>query len=87
MSFPALYNEVTHVSIEPTTVPTAAVLTHVLHLPADKPIDVCTYLLYLLLYQLYAHVQYLLLSSTYYVLTYSGERTNCIAHALTYTYF
>ena len=33
MSFPGLYNEVTHVSTEPTTVLTAAaVLTHVLHL-------------------------------------------------------
>ena len=30
MSFPGLYNEVTPVSTERTTVPTAAVLTHVL---------------------------------------------------------
>ena len=33
MSFPGLYDEVTHVSTEPPTVPTvAAVLTHVIHL-------------------------------------------------------
>ena len=32
MAFPGLYSEVAHVSTEPTTVPTAAVLTHVLHL-------------------------------------------------------
>ena len=69
MAFPGLYNEVVHVSTEPTTVPTAAVLTHVLHTPTEVSIAVCTYLLYLLLYQvylLYAHVLYLLLSSTYY---------------------
>ena len=52
MAFPGLYNEVVHVSTEPTTVPTAAVLTHVLHTPTEVSIAVCTYLLYLLLYLL-----------------------------------
>ena len=32
MAFLGLYNEVTRVSTEPITVPTAAVLAHVLHL-------------------------------------------------------
>ena len=75
MAFPGLYNEVVHVSTEPTTVPTAAVLTHVLHTPADASIAVCTYLLYLLLYILYVHVLYLLLCST-------ATRTNCTADVL-----
>ena len=64
MSFPGLYNEVTHVSTGPTTVPTAVVLTHALHLLIDEPIDVCTYLLCLLLCLPHAHELYLLLSST-----------------------
>ena len=71
MAFPGLYSEVAHVSTEPTTVPTAAVLTNVLHIPTDVSIAACTYLLYLLLYLLqllYAHVLYLLLCSTYYLL-------------------
>ena len=72
MAFPRQYNEVAHVSTEPTTVPTAAVLKHVLHTPTDVSIAACTYLLYLLLYLLpnllYARVLYLLLCSTYYVL-------------------
>ena len=70
MAFPGLYNEAAHVSTEPTTVPTAAVLTNVLHIPTDVSIAACTYLLYLLLHLLqllYAHVLYLL-CSTYYVL-------------------
>ena len=34
MAFPGLYNEVNHVlKKNPTTVPAAAVLTHLLHLP------------------------------------------------------
>ena len=53
MAFPGLYNEVAHVSTEPTTVPTAAVLTHVLHTRTAVSIAVRTYLLYLLLYLLY----------------------------------
>ena len=67
MAFPGLYNEVAHASTESTTVPTAAVLTHVLHTPTDVSIAVCTYLLDLL-YLLCAYVLYLLLCSTYYVL-------------------
>ena len=35
MAFPGLCNEAAHVSTEPTMVPTAAVLTHVLHTPTD----------------------------------------------------
>ena len=66
MVLPGLYNEVAHVSTEPTAVSIAAVLTHVLHTPSDVSIVVCTYLLYLLLYLLYAHVQYLRLCSMYY---------------------
>ena len=71
MAFPVLCNEVAQVSTEPTTVPTAAVHTHVLHTPTDISIAICTYLLYLLmylLYVLYADVLYLLLCSTYYLL-------------------
>ena len=75
MAFPGLYNEVAHVSTEPTTVSTAAVHIHVLHTPTDVSIAACTYLPYLLLYLLYlllyleyVHVLYLLLCSTYLVL-------------------
>ena len=68
MSFPGLYNYVTH--IEATTVP-IAVITHVLH--DDVHIDVLTYLPYLLMMcLLYAHVLYLLLCSRYYVPLYEG---------------
>ena len=38
MAFPGLYNEVAHVSTEPTTAPTAAALTHVLYTPTDVSI-------------------------------------------------
>ena len=46
MAFPGLYSEVTHVPTKPTTtVPAAAVLTHVLHLLMYLPgIAVFTYL-------------------------------------------
>ena len=87
MAFPGLYNEVAHVSTEPTTVPTAAVLTNVLHIPTDVSIAACTYLLYLLLYLLqllYAHVLYLLLCSTYYLLLH--VQTALLMSVGTFTY-
>ena len=69
MSFPGLYNQVTPVSTERTAVPTAAVLTHVLHLLMNLLMYVRTYCTY---YYTYCTRTYynLLLSCTYYVLTY-----------------
>ena len=69
MSFPGLYNQVTPVSTERITLPTAAVLTHVLHLLMNLLMYVRTYCTY---YYTYCTRTYynLLLSCTYYVLTY-----------------
>ena len=68
MSFPGLYNDVTPVSTEPTTVPTAAVRTHVLHLLMNLLMYVRTYCTCYCTYC--TRTDYILLSSTYYVLTY-----------------
>ena len=68
MSFPGLYNEVTPVSTERTTVPAAAVLTHVLHLLMNLLMYVRTYCTYYCTYCTRTYYNQLL-SSTYYVLT------------------
>ena len=80
MAFPGLYNEVTHVPSKPaTTVPTAAVLTHVLHLLMCLlyPRIYCPYY-----YLLHAHVLYLR-TAVQYVL-HTATRTYCAADVRTY---
>ena len=71
MSFPGLYNQVTPVSTERSTVPNATVLTHVLHLLMNLLMYVRTYCTYYCTYCTRTYYN-LLLSSTYYVLTYVG---------------
>ena len=69
MSFPGLYNQVTPVSTERSTVPNATVLTHVLHLLMNLLMYVRTYCTYYCTYCTRTYYNQLL-SSTYYVLTY-----------------
>ena len=59
---------------------TCCCCTHARATPTDVPVAVCTYLLYLLLYLLYAHVLYLLLCSTYYVLCTADVRPYIYIH-------
>ena len=102
MGFPRLYNEVAHVSTEPTTVPTAAVLPNVLHSPTDVSIAVCTCLLQRTTYTYWCiycctyvptvpttlpTVRTRILPTTVQYVLRTATRTSCTADVGTFTYW
>ena len=80
MAFPGLYNEVAHVSTEPTIVLTAAVITHVLHTPTD----VYCYMYVPTVPTIIPTVRTRTIPTVQYVLR-TATRTNCTADVRTFT--
>ena len=84
--FPGIYNQVTPVSTERPTVPTAAVVRHVLHPLMNTLMYLRTYCTYYCTYCARTYYN-LLLSSTYYVLTYRYVGTALLMYVRIYIYW